>query len=175
MEPEKLVTGRSYQIPCLIFKTFVPYSAPGGLNNSASAGGGSSCLNNCLLFRFGLGPCCGRELFDLCDLGGGQTGEQVFQIIERIDAMPPTTAQQGVNHCAAFPRFRMPNEHPIAFSKRAWTNRIFDFVVINFKNAVGDKLVQSRPSFQRVINRLSKQTLRQGFSPHQRHPPAQPV
>jgi len=50
-----------------------------------------------------------------------------------------------------------------------------NFVVVNFKNAVGDKLVQSRPSFQRVINRLSKQPLRQSLSPYQFHRPVQPI
>src|SRR5208283_5036076 len=69
----------------------------------------------------------------------------------------------------AFTSVGVPNEHPIAFSKCAWANRIFDSIVINFKSAVGDELVQSCPSFQGVINRLSKQTLRQGFSPDQLH------
>ncbi len=116
-----------------------------------------------------------RELLDLSNFGGGQTGKQIFQIIERVDAEPPATTQQSVNHGAAFPSFGMANEHPIAFSKGRRPNRVFDFVVINFKNAVGDKLVQSRPSFQRVINRLSEQPLRQGLSPYQLHSPVQPI
>ena len=44
-------------------------------NNSALARGGSSRLGNHLLSRFGLGPCRSCELFDLGDLGGGQTRE----------------------------------------------------------------------------------------------------
>jgi len=43
--------------------------------------------------------------------------------------VPPATAQQRVNHRTAFAGVGMPNEHPIAFSKGAWANRIFDFVM----------------------------------------------
>jgi len=53
-----------------------------------------------------------RELFDLGDLGCGQAREQIFQVIERIDSVPPTTAQQRLNHCAAFPGFRMAYHRP---------------------------------------------------------------
>jgi len=67
-----------------------------------------------------------RELLALSNFGGGQTGKQIFQIIERVDAVPPATAQQSVNHCAAFPSFGMANEHPIAFSKGTGPYAVFD-------------------------------------------------
>ena len=57
----------------------------------------SSGLSNRLLLFFGLGPRRWRELLDLRDFRGGQTGEQVFQIIEWIDSVPPATAQQRVD------------------------------------------------------------------------------
>jgi len=71
-------------------------------------------------------PHRGRELLDLSNFGGGQTGKQIFQIIERVDAVPPATAQKRVNYGAAFAGFRMPNEHPIAFSKGTWPYAVFD-------------------------------------------------
>ena len=129
----------------------------------------SSRQSEPIRLRSGLCPNSWRELVDLGNFGHWQTREQIYQVIKRVDAVPPTTAQQRVNHRAAFASFGMPHKQPIAFSKCAGANRIFDFVVINFKNAVGDELVQSRPSFQRVINRLPKQPLRQGFSPNQFH------
>ena len=51
----------------------------------------------------GARPRCGRELFDLSDLGCGQPREQIFQVIKRVDPLPPTTPQQGVDHGAAPP------------------------------------------------------------------------
>ena len=62
--------------------------------------------------RLGFSPRLGRELFDLGDLGCWQAREQIFQVIERIDSVPPTTAQQRLNHCAAFPGFRMACHRP---------------------------------------------------------------
>jgi len=79
-----------------------------------------------MLLRFGLGPRRRRELFDLGDLGRWQTREQILQIIKGVDAMPPATAQQGVNHRAAFPGFGMPNELPILLSKCAGPNGVLD-------------------------------------------------
>ena len=42
-----------------------------------------------------------RELFDLGNFCCRQTGEQIFQIIKRVDPLPPTTAQQRVNQPSA--------------------------------------------------------------------------
>ena len=64
--------------------------------------------------RLGFGPRHGRELFDRGELGCGQAREQIFQVIERIDSVPPTTAQQRLNHCAAFPGFRIGLPPPLA-------------------------------------------------------------
>ena len=111
------------------------------------------------------------ELFNLGDHGRWHAGEQIFQIIKRIDSVPSATAQQRVNHGAAFASFGMPNEQPVLFSKGAGSNRIFNQVVINLQSAVGDELRQSRPPFQHVINRLSEQTLGQRFSSRQFHGP----
>jgi hypothetical protein len=48
--------------------------------------------------------------------GRWPAGEQIFQIIERIGPMPPTTAQQGVNHGATLAGFRIPYEQKNSFS-----------------------------------------------------------
>ena len=61
----------------------------------------SSCLSDRFFLRFGPGPRGWRELFDLGDLGGWQAGEQIFQVIKRVDPMPAATAQQRINHDAA--------------------------------------------------------------------------
>jgi hypothetical protein len=37
-----------------------------------------------------------RELLDLSNFGGGQTGKQIFQIIERVDAVPPAILYQSI-------------------------------------------------------------------------------
>jgi len=66
-----------------------------------------------------------------------QPCEQIVQIIEGIDPMPPTTAEQGVNYRAAFPDFRMPNEQPVPFSDGAGPNQIFHEIGVNFQHAVG--------------------------------------
>lgn len=67
-----------------------------------------------------LWPSSWCELVDLGDLGRWQTGEQIFQIIDRVNPMPPATAQQCVNHGTAFASFGMPNEH-------AWKHKKGDF------------------------------------------------
>ena len=68
----------------------------------------SSCQSDRLIL--GPGPRCWRKLTNLGDLGCEQACEQILQIIERVDPMPPTTAHQRVNHRAAFPGFGMPDE-----------------------------------------------------------------
>ena len=39
--------------------------------------------------------------------------EQILQIVKRVDALPPATAQQPVNDRTALACGRMPNEHPV--------------------------------------------------------------
>ena len=76
-----------------------------------------SCrLSDQFLLCFGLGPCRRREILDFGNLGCGQAREQVLQIIKRVDPMSSATAQQSVNHRAAFTGFRMPNKQPVALS-----------------------------------------------------------
>jgi len=93
------------------------------------------------------GPRRWRELVDLGDLGRGQPGEQIREIFEGIDPVPPATAQQGVNHRAPFPGFRMPKEQKILFSKGAGPNQIFQEIGVNFQDAVVHKLAQCLPPF----------------------------
>jgi len=50
--------------------------------------------------------------------------------------MPPTTAQQGVNHCAAFSSFWMANEQKILFPKSTGPNRVFDEVIVDLQRTV---------------------------------------
>src|SRR5208282_4268809 len=77
----------------------------------------SSGLSEHLLLRFGFDPLRWCELLDLGNLGRRQAREQILQIIERIDSVPPATAQQSINHRAAFSRFGMPDKQPVLFSK----------------------------------------------------------
>ena len=92
----------------------------------------SSCLSDCFLPRFSFDPSRWCELLDLRNLGRWQTGEQIFQIIKGVDPMPPTTAQQRINHRAAFPGFRMPNEQPVFLSKSHWAVSNFRFRYCQF-------------------------------------------
>jgi hypothetical protein len=95
-------------------------------------------------------------------------------VAEGLVAMPPTTTQQCVNRCATFASFRMANEQKTLFSKSSWPNRIFDEITVYLQHAVVHKARQRIPAFQRVINRLSGQPLRQSPSPNQLHGPVQP-
>ena len=81
---------------------------------------GCPSKRNCL----GLGPRAGRELLDLGDLGRREAREQILQILERVDALPPTTAQQGVDHRAALARGGMPDEEPILLAEGTGANGI---------------------------------------------------
>jgi len=78
----------------------------------------SSCPSNYHLLRFG--PRRWRELSDLGDLGRWQAREQILQVIKWVDLVPTATSQQGVNHCATFPRFRMPDEQKILFFMKSF-------------------------------------------------------
>jgi len=82
----------------------------------------SSGLSNHFFLRFGLGPSHWRELLDLGDLGRWQTREQIFEIVEWIDPVTPTTGEQSVNYRAPFPGFRMADEQPIFLSNCAGPN-----------------------------------------------------
>jgi hypothetical protein len=70
----------------------------------------SSGLSDCFLPRFAARPRRWREQFNVGDLGGGQSSEQIRQIIKWVKAVPPATTQQGINHGTAFPGFRMPEK-----------------------------------------------------------------
>jgi len=74
---------------------------------------GSSGLFKHFYPRFG--PRRWSELSDVGDLGSRQAREQILQAIKWVEAMPPTTAQQGVDHRAAFASFGMPDEKKILF------------------------------------------------------------
>ena len=87
---------------------------------------------SCLL-RFHFGPLGGREPLNLRYLGRGQAREQIFQMIEWIEAVPPTTAQQGINHGAALSSLRMSNEQPVLFSEGTGPDGIFDQVVVDLR------------------------------------------
>ena len=76
--------------------------------------------------------------------------------------MSPTTAQQGADHGAAFPGLRMPNEQPVLFFKGTGTNVVLDEDAVDLQQAVVHKPCQCLPTFQRAINGLAEQTLRQG-------------
>ena len=75
----------------------------------------SSGLDKHFLLRFGYDPHRWRELPDLGNLGRRQACEQIPQVIKWVEAVPPTTAQQCVNHRAAFASLRMTNEQKVLF------------------------------------------------------------
>jgi hypothetical protein len=68
----------------------------------------SSCLSDYFLPGFVLGLRRWRELFDLGDFGRWLPCEQIFEVIKRVDAMPPTTSQQGVNYRTPSSSILMP-------------------------------------------------------------------
>jgi hypothetical protein len=84
----------------------------------------SCCLSD-FLPGFGLGPILRCELIYFRDFRPRQTREQIFQIIESIEAVPAATSRQRVNHGAAFPGPGMPDEQPVFLSKSAGVDRIF--------------------------------------------------
>ena len=86
---------------------------------------------------------------------GSPAAEQIFQVIKRVDPLPAATAQQGVNHRAPFPGFRMPNEQPVFLSKSTRPNGVLKEICVNFQNAVLYKPGQCIPPFQCIINGLT--------------------
>ena len=131
-------------------------------------------LSDHFLLRFGLGPRRWRELFDLGDLGRRQAGEQIFQVIEWIDPVPPATAQQGVNHRAAFPGFRMPNEQPVLFSERDWAESNFPGDFCQFPERRRPRNGSAPPTSSRHSQWPGPATLGQCAPADQLHRPVQP-
>jgi len=76
--------------------------------------------------------------------------------------MSAATAQQSVDHGAAFPGFRMPDEQKVLFSESTGPNRILDQVLVDLQTPVGDEPRQRFPAFLRVINRLAARIFRNG-------------
>ncbi len=107
------------------FSSLCPWDVPNSRSRSDKKQKLSSCLSD--QFRLGFTPRPGsrRELLNLGNLGRWQTRKQIFQVIERVDTMPPATAQQCVNHGAAFASFRMSEEQKVLFSECRRTNRVF--------------------------------------------------
>lgn len=103
------------------------------------------------LFCLGLDPRRWRELFDFRDFSRRQTRKQIFQVIERVDSLPPATAQQGVDHGAAFSGSRMSNEQPVLFSKGTGPNGVLDGIAVDFQHAVVHESRERFPMFQRVV------------------------
>jgi hypothetical protein len=64
------------------------------------------------------------------DLGSRQARKQIFQVINRVDAMPPATAQQGVDHRAAFTSFGVPNKQKFFLLWKAFHNTNYDNLLI---------------------------------------------
>jgi len=111
----------------------------------------------------------GREILDRGDFDGRQPREQILQILKWIDPVLSATAQQGIDHRAAFPGPGRSYEQPVTFSKSTGTNGVLDEVVVDLQHAVVHKPGQCIPAFQRAINGLTEKPLWQGLSPHQLH------
>ena len=77
------------------------------------------------------GPRRWCELPNLRDLGRWQTREQILQVIIRIDPLPPTTAQQRVDHRATISGLGMANEQPVLLSDCTGPNRILDQIIVD--------------------------------------------
>jgi hypothetical protein len=78
-------------------------------------------LSDHFFLRFGPRRWC--EILDLGDFGRRQAGEQISKVIKRVDAISPATAQQSVDHRAAFAGFGMPYEQKILFPESRRANR----------------------------------------------------
>jgi len=68
-----------------------------------------------LLMQLEAGSLVWRELSGLGDPGRRQASEQIFQVIKRLNTLPPANARQGVNYRAALVHIRYTGP-----------NRIFD-------------------------------------------------
>ena len=80
--------------------------------------------------EFGYLPACGL----------GDAGEHVAQILMRIDAAPPATFDNRVDHGTALSRVGVSKKQPVLLADGRGSNRIFHAVVVDFDAAVGDIL-----------------------------------
>jgi len=79
----------------------------------------------------------GREEFaDLSDLRRRQAGQHVGQIVLRVQAAPPATDQDRIDHGAAPSGLGMANEQPSPAAHRRRPNVILHQVVVDLEAPV---------------------------------------
>src|SRR5438874_10066686 len=81
-------------------------------------------------------PVGGKQRIDLIDFHGGQTGQDVGEVILRIDAATAATDENGVNYSAAPAGIGVSDEEPASAADGGGTNGIFDQVIVDFESAV---------------------------------------
>ncbi len=99
----------------------------------------------------------GREEFaDLSDLGGRQAGQHIGEIFLRVQAAPPATDQDRINHRTAPSRLGMADEQPPLAAHRRGANVILDQIVVDLKAAVFEIPDQGVILVQKIIHRLAQ-------------------
>ncbi len=102
----------------------------------------------------------GREQFvDLRDLRRGQAGQDVGEIFLRVQATPPATDQDRIDHRAAPSRLGVANEEPSLAAHRRRANVILDQIVIDLKASVLQLPDQGTVLVQKVIHGFGQRAL----------------
>src|SRR5438093_7092769 len=81
-------------------------------------------------------PVGGKQRIDLIDFHGGQTGQDVGEVIRRIDAATAATDENGVNYSAAPAGIGVADEEPAAAADGGGTDGIFEQVMVDFEACV---------------------------------------
>ena len=104
----------------------------------------------------------GREEFaDLSDLRRRQAGQHVGEIFLRVQAAPPATDQDGIDHRAAPSRLGMADEEPSLATDRRRANVILDQIVVDLEASVGQIPDQGVVLVQKVIHGFAQRAFRQ--------------
>jgi len=94
------------------------------------------------------------------DLRRRQARQHIREIVLRVQATPPATDQDGINHGAAPSRLGVANEEPALAAHRRGANVILDQIVVNLKASVVQIPDQGRVLVEQVIHRLAQSALR---------------
>lgn len=100
-----------------------------------------------------------EELGDLSDVHRRQTPQHIGQVGLGIDAPPPATDDQRVDHRGAPTGVGVPQEEPPATTDRGNADRVFDQIVVDF---VGPRLEiagEGRVLVEEIVHRLAQATL----------------
>lgn len=102
-----------------------------------------------------------KQRIELVDFDGGQTGENIREVILRIDAAAAATDENGINYGATPTGIRVSDEEPALAADGSGTNGVFDEVVIDFESAVAEISRQGIIIVEEVAHRLTQRAFRQ--------------